>query len=59
MNELKVANPATQLDVLELARKEAMALLHDDPQLMEEGHLRIKQIIKKRYPTYLEMVAAG
>ncbi|OGW97939.1 MAG: ATP-dependent DNA helicase RecG [Omnitrophica WOR_2 bacterium GWA2_45_18] len=59
LNELKVANPATQLDVLELARKEAMALLHDDPQLMEEGHLRIKQIIKKRYPTYLEMVAAG
>jgi ATP-dependent DNA helicase RecG len=59
LNELKVANPMTQLDILELARKEAMALIEDDSQLAKEHNRYIREIIQKRYPTYLANVKAG
>ncbi|MCK5014580.1 MAG: ATP-dependent DNA helicase RecG [Candidatus Omnitrophica bacterium] len=59
LNELKVANPLTQLDILELARKEAIALTEDDPKLAKESNRYISDIIKKRYPTYLKDVKAG
>ncbi|HLF18558.1 MAG TPA: ATP-dependent DNA helicase RecG [Candidatus Omnitrophota bacterium] len=59
LNELKVANPATQLDILELARAEAKAILDSDPRLNQKEHVSILKIVKKRYPTYLQMVSAG
>lgn len=59
LNELKVANPATQLDILELARNEALALTADDPRLDKAPNQPIKRIITRRYPTYLAMVNAG
>ncbi len=59
LNELKVANPLTQLDILELARKEAIALIEDDPKLNKEQNRYINEIIQKRYPTYLKDVKAG
>ncbi|MGE0267588.1 MAG: ATP-dependent DNA helicase RecG [Candidatus Omnitrophota bacterium] len=59
LNELKVANPATQLDILELARTEALALTTDDPALAKTPNQVIKRIITRRYPTYLAMVNAG
>ena len=59
LNELKVANPLTQLDILELARTEAEAVLKDDAKLDKGMNPRIKQLITKRYPTYLSMVTAG
>jgi len=59
LNELKVANPATQLDVLELARKEAIALIQDDLQLAKDPYHRIKKVVQKRYPNYLSMIPAG
>jgi len=59
LNELKVANPATQLDILELARKEAVQLVEKDPKLNTRQNHQILKVIKKRYPTYLEMVQAG
>jgi hypothetical protein len=54
-----VANPLTQIDVLESARKEAVGLLGDDPKLQKPDSARIKDIIRKRYPEYLSMVFAG
>ena len=59
LNELKVANPATQLDILEMARKEAVALTVADPKLEKDANIVIKKIIKRRYPTYLIDVKAG
>ncbi len=59
LNELKVANPLTQLDILELARREAIAITEQDPRLEREENRHIKNIILKRYPTYLAEVAAG
>ncbi|MBF0484440.1 MAG: ATP-dependent DNA helicase RecG [Candidatus Omnitrophica bacterium] len=59
LNELKVVNPLSQMDVLELARKEAFELTNQDPVLAKAENHRTKEIIKKRYPNYLLMVAAG
>ena len=57
LNELRVVNPLTQLDVLEAARKEASDLVKRDPSLV--GHSLIKATIRKRYPEYLQRVLAG
>ncbi|MBI3601736.1 MAG: ATP-dependent DNA helicase RecG [Candidatus Omnitrophica bacterium] len=59
LNELRVANPVTQLDLLEKARHEAGHLIKLDPSLHSPAHTMIKQVIKKRYPQYLDMVLAG
>jgi ATP-dependent DNA helicase RecG len=57
LNELKVVNPLTQIDVLEAARKEAVAVVERDPGLV--SNVLIKETILKRYPEYLERVLAG
>ena len=59
LNELKVANPATQLGILEEARKEALELMEADPSLKETGHKPIREVVIRRYPTYLQAVLAG
>lgn len=59
INELKIANPATQLDVLEMARKEAVALVESDSKLQNDSNAIIRSVIEKRYPTYLAMARAG
>ncbi|MCA9409187.1 MAG: ATP-dependent DNA helicase RecG [Candidatus Omnitrophica bacterium] len=58
-SELKVANPATQMDILELARQEALVLTKDDPGLQAHDHGMIKKVVAKRYPNYLVNVEAG
>jgi ATP-dependent DNA helicase RecG len=59
LNELKVANPLTQLNILESARKEAVTLTGDDPKLEKGPNRYIKEVIIKRYPTYLRDAGAG
>ncbi|MFA5060619.1 MAG: ATP-dependent DNA helicase RecG [Candidatus Omnitrophota bacterium] len=59
LNELKIANPLTQLDILELARAEAIELTKTDPKLQHPSHMVIKALIEKRYPSYLAMAMAG
>jgi len=59
LNELKIANPATQLDILETARKEAIALTQGDPRLDNGTNRVIKSFIEKRYPTYLSFIRSG
>lgn len=59
LNELKVANPVTQLDILKLARKEAIDLTSQDPKLENGFNQNIKKTIHKRYPTYLANIEAG
>lgn len=59
LTELKVANPATQLAALEVARKEAINLTNSDPCLIKEGHQHIKSVILARYPGYLKNIKAG
>ncbi len=57
LNELKMSNPITQIEVLEKAREDAIILTKSDPQL--GGHHLIKETIKKRYPQYLDLILAG
>ncbi|MCR4337456.1 MAG: ATP-dependent DNA helicase RecG [Candidatus Omnitrophica bacterium] len=59
LSELRFANPLTQMDILELARTEALGLIHQDPELKEESHRVLKEVIEQRYPTYLAMTAAA
>ena len=59
LNELKFINPATQVDILELAREEAKELIHKDPGLAQDKNVVLKEIMTQRYPGYLKMVEAG
>jgi len=59
LNELRFANPLTQMDILQLAREEAKDLTHSDPNMMEPANKILLEIIKKRYPDYLSMATAG
>ncbi|MFT5388120.1 MAG: ATP-dependent DNA helicase RecG, partial [Candidatus Omnitrophota bacterium] len=59
LNELRVANPITQLDILKLAREEALLVTKKDPYLEHAGNRNIKRVIFRRYPTFLTDVEAG
>ncbi len=59
LNELKVANPMSQLDMLQLARQEALKLTELDPHLKTSENQSLRRVVEKRYPNYLEMVTAG
>lgn len=59
LSELKISNPAKQMDTLILAREEAKDLTNIDPSLSKQENQRILEVIKKRYPSYLENVTAG
>ena len=54
-----MANPLTQIEALEKAREDAIALTQEDPQLNILDHRIIKESIKKRYPQYLDLILAG
>ena len=57
LNELRMVDPLTQIDVLEAARQEAVELVKADPVL--KAHPLVKQTIRQRYPEYLKRVLAG
>jgi ATP-dependent DNA helicase RecG len=59
LNELKMSNPVTQIEILEKAREDAIILTNGDPQLNTGEHCLIKETIKKRYPQYLDLILAG
>ncbi len=59
LNELKMSNPITQIEILEKAREDAIILTQNDPQLNTHEHRLIKETIKKRYPQYLDLILAG
>ena len=59
LNELKIANPQTQLDILQQAREEAIAMTGDDPRLEKATSALIRRAIVKRYPAYLENILSG
>ncbi len=59
LNELKMSNPITQIEILEKAREDAVLLTKTDPRLSTPQHRLIKETIKKRYPQYLDLILAG
>ncbi|MDP8264408.1 MAG: ATP-dependent DNA helicase RecG [Candidatus Aceula lacicola] len=59
LNELRIANPQTQLDILEQARAEAIDLTKQDPRLKKSANTVIKSTILRRYPNYLKNILSG
>jgi ATP-dependent DNA helicase RecG len=59
LNELKIANPQTQLDILQQAREEAIQMTKSDPRLEKESSAMIRRAIVKRYPAYLANILSG
>jgi ATP-dependent DNA helicase RecG len=59
LNELKMSNPITQIEILEKAREDAIILTQNDSQLKAGEHRLIRDTIKKRYPQYLDLILAG
>lgn len=59
LNELRIANPQTQLDILEEARQEAIGILAKDPKLSGVNHAIIQKTILTRYPSYLGNILSG
>ena len=59
LSELKIADPVAQMDILKLARDEALSLTKEDPKLEKPLNAPIRLVAQKRYPGYLKMAESG
>ncbi|MCM8771414.1 MAG: ATP-dependent DNA helicase RecG [Candidatus Omnitrophica bacterium] len=59
LSELKIANPLTQMQLLRIARNEAIKLIRLDPQLLMRQNQGIKETLKKKFPGYEELQVVG
>lgn len=59
LTELKIANPLTQMQLLRLAREEALALVAKDARLEAREHLSIRQELLRRFPEYERLMVAA
>jgi len=57
--ELKIANPLTQLQLLNKAREEAIRLINIDPHLNMRQNSLLKEKLLQRFPGYETYVAVG
>ncbi|MCF7823929.1 MAG: ATP-dependent DNA helicase RecG [Candidatus Marinimicrobia bacterium] len=56
---LKIANILYDGDILKLARKEAFAMVQDDPHLRKKAHTGIRQIIMEKYADLSTIAGIG
>lgn len=59
MPELRIANLIQDLPLLELAREEARLLLAADPDLLQERHMTIRQVLRRRWGGKLGLASVG
>lgn len=57
--EIRFGNLAKDFGIMELARKEAFALIEKDPNLSEERHQPLKKSLYERFKGRLELVRVG
>jgi ATP-dependent DNA helicase RecG len=57
--ELQIANLVTDTEILSLARKEAFAMIDDDPQLERKDHQPVKNYFEGRMKDALALLNAG
>jgi ATP-dependent DNA helicase RecG len=57
--ELKVADLSQELDMLKVARNDAMAILDRDPELREAGHRAVRAELIRRFGERLGLGAIG
>ena len=55
--ELRYANLVANVKQLEIARKEAFELVSRDPELREAGHMRLRELIKRKFAEKAELKA--
>jgi ATP-dependent DNA helicase RecG len=59
LSELKIANPITQLSILQEAKQEATKIIEADPQLLMRQNLYIRQRLNMRFPEYQKLMFVG
>lgn len=59
LTELKIANPLTQLQLLKLAREEAIKLINNDAHLNLKQHIQLKEKLLVRFPEYEKLILIG
>ena len=57
--KFKIANIISDASLLETAKKEAMILIGDDPQLEKSEHQLMKQMLQAHWKTHLEIASVG
>ncbi|MFA5145320.1 MAG: ATP-dependent DNA helicase RecG [Candidatus Omnitrophota bacterium] len=56
---LKLANPLTQMQILKIAREEAIGLLNLDPRLEARPNSLLKEKLLQRFPEYEKLMLVG
>ena len=59
LTELKIGNPLTQMQLLKLAREEALKVVAADPYLESRQHLALKAQLLQRFPEYEKLLMVG
>jgi ATP-dependent DNA helicase RecG len=59
LNELKIGNPLTQMQILKRAREEALRLINIDPHLEGTGNILLKEKLLQRFPEYEKLMVVG
>ena len=57
--ELKVADLIEDMDLLRMARRDAVAIISEDPALMAPHHQPLRRNLMRRYADRLGLIAAG
>lgn len=57
--DFRVANLIRDVRLLQQARREAFALIDEDPHLSKEGHLPLRESIRARWQERLELASVG
>ncbi len=57
--KFKIANIISDASLLESAKKEAMLLIGDDPQLEKSEHQLMKRMLQAHWKTHLEIASVG
>jgi ATP-dependent DNA helicase RecG len=57
--ELRVADLVEDFELLRLARRDAMAIIDEDPDLASPGHQQLRRAVEKLYGRRLELIAGA
>ncbi|MBW2039171.1 MAG: ATP-dependent DNA helicase RecG [Deltaproteobacteria bacterium] len=57
--DFRVANLIRDVRLLQQARREAFALIDQDPQLSKEEHLHLREILREKWQEKLELATVG
>jgi len=59
LSELKIANPITQIKILQEAKNEATRLIQADPKLSMRQNIHLKERLNVRFPEYQKLMLVG